>query len=145
MEIKGYHEQKKEQVQVAKTGLGVIKAVRDDNLPNPLISADDLQTINKREEKFQRILENPKQAADQKALEISNMVAQIKEVGLSPQNPAVVNWAEQELGVSANEFGKLLRNSETPQEAQNNVLELMEAPKELIDTSIKNSSVKKKV
>ncbi len=92
MEIKGYHEQKKEQVQVAKTGLRVIK-----------------------------------------------------EVGLSPQNPAVVNWAEQELGVSANEFGKLLRNSETPQEAQNNVLELMEAPKELIDTSIKNSSVKKKV
>lgn len=143
MGIKKYHEQKKEQVQIAKTGLEVIEEVSKDVSSNSLISADELKNLNTRKKKFQNVLENPRQAANRKVLEISNIVAQIKEVGLSSENPAVANWAEQELGIGAEEFDEMLKSSRTSEEIQNNILEMMEVPRNLIEKSTRDSAKKK--
>lgn len=146
VEIKNYNMKKEEQIQIAEDGLKIIEEVsKEDSRNLPMFDDNNnLKSIKEKKEEFEFILENPEQAAKQKILEAANTVAQIKEVGLDSENPAVANWAEQELGLNSNELGKILKQGKTPKEVQNNVLELMDAPRELLEKSTTNP-VKKKV
>lgn len=137
MEIKKYKDTKKEQVESAEVGLNIIEEVKEIEYEDELMGIASSKNIMEKQEEFKSILEDPDEAAKQKVVDIAFTVAQIKEVGLNPNDPVVSNWVEQELGVNSNEFSEILNNSDTPEEVHKDVLELMEAPKEIIEEADK--------
>ena len=68
------------------------------------------------------------------------MAAEIKKIGLEPDNPIVENWAMKDLGIGSLELEKILSSNSTPEEVKKEILKKMDAPKELIENAIKEKS-----
>lgn len=135
MEIKKFDEIKEETIEQATTTLELIEQAKEINAVRP----NDLD-IKEQEQKLFNVLENPEEAVKEQVSTLASTAAQIKEVGLPPDNPAVSDWLEQELGINSTEFTKILNDNSTPQDVEKDILKRMEAPKDLIDNVAKSNS-----
>lgn len=81
---------------------------------------------------LKRIVSNPYEATKKEVSAIASTVAEIKETGMSPEEKVVSTWVKKELGITPDEFGTILNNADTPEEAKISILEKMDAPKEMI-------------
>lgn len=134
MEIKKFDEIKEEKVEQAATTLELIEQVKENSIkPNDL-------DIKEQEKILSNVLENPEEAVKEQVSALASTAAQIKEVGLPPDNPVVSNWLEQELGINSTEFTEILNDNDTPQDVEKDILKRMEAPKDLIDNVTKSNS-----
>lgn len=134
MEIKKFDEIKEEKVEQAATTLELIEQVKENSVkPNDL-------DIKEQEKILSNVLENPEEAVKEQVSALASTAAQIKEVGLPPDNPVVSNWLEQELGINSTEFTEILNDNDTPQDVEKDILKRMEAPKDLIDNVTKSNS-----
>ena len=134
MEIKKFDEIKEETVEQATTTLELIEQAKEINAVRP----NDLD-IKEQEKILFNVLENPEEAVKEQVSTLASTAAQIKEVGLPPDNPAVSDWLEQELGINSIEFTEILNDNSTPQDVEKDILKRMEAPKDLIDNVTKSN------
>lgn len=134
MEIKKFDEIKEETVEQATTTLELIEQAKEINAVRP----NDLD-IKEQEQILFNVLENPEEAVKEQVSTLASTAAQIKEVGLPPDNPAVSDWLEQELGINSIEFTEILNDNSTPQDVEKDILKRMEAPKDLIDNVTKSN------
>lgn len=132
MEVKKFKEIKKEKIESAKETLNIIEQV------SCLGSLTTKMKEQKQEAK--EILENPTEFAKKEVELISDMAAEIKKIGLEPDNPIVENWAKKDLGIGSPELEKILESNSTPKEVKKEILKKMEAPKELIENAIKEKN-----
>ena len=134
MEIKKFDEIKEEKVEKAANALELIEQAKEINAVKPSDS-----NIRKQEIILSNVIENPDDAVKEQVSTLASTAAQIKEVGLPPENPVVSDWLEQELGINSTEFKKILKSNDTPQEVEIDILERMEAPQDLIDNAAKST------
>ena len=100
--------------------------------------------VLKEAEKLKEILENPYETTKNEVVSIALIAAEIKETGLEADHPIVKEWTEKELGIGTDEFSEILDNVETPEEVKLDILEKMEAPKDVIKEAIKSDKNKTK-
>lgn len=134
MEIKKFDEIKEEKVEKAANALELIEQAKEINAVKPNDS-----NIREQEIILSNVIENPDDAVKEQVFALASTAAQIKEVGLPPENPVVSDWLEQELGINSTEFKKILKSNDTPQEVEIDILERMEAPQDLIDNAAKST------
>lgn len=124
MEVKKFKEIEKEKIESAKETLNIIERVS---------CLGGLTTkMKEQKQEAKKILENPTEFAKKEVELISDMAAEIKKIGLEPDNPIVENWAKKDLGIGSPELEKILESNSTPKEVKKEILKKMEAPKDLI-------------
>ncbi len=126
MKIKKFDEKQAEKIENAKQSLKVIDEIASIGSVSP--------DIKKQSVEINEVLEDPYVSTKNDVKNIVETVAQIKEVGLNPEDPTVEKWAKKELGINGKELNSILKNNETPEEVKKEVLEKMEAPDELIES-----------
>lgn len=124
MEIKTFKEKQKEKLENAKFIIETAK--KTETVIPELVDLKD-------------VVKNPYESTKKDVKDIANMAAEIYDIGLDAENPAVRNWAKQELGISSKDFGEILDNADTKDEVKKNILVEMEAPKEIIEEVVNNN------
>ena len=123
MSIKTFEKKKQAKIDFAKKLI--------ENFGEEEIGAKELKALKK-------IVKNSYEITAKEVNGIAMAVAEIKEVGLSPNNPVVATWAKKELGISCSELSEIIENVDTPEEAKLSILEKMDAPKEMIKKAKKD-------
>lgn len=130
MEVKKFVEIKQEKIEAAKDTLDIIEQV----------DYTSSLTIEMKEQEAKEVLDDPTEYTKKEVEIIADMAAEIKEVGLEPDNPIVEDWAKQELGIASSDLKEILEGNSTPEEVKQDVLKKMEAPKELIKKAKKEKN-----
>lgn len=135
MKIKKFNDKKQEKIKNAKETLKVIDQIASSGMLPP--------SIEEKSKKMEKVLEDPYTSTKKDVDNLVTTIAQIKETGLSPQDPTVENWTKKELGINGEDLNTIFENNDTPEEVKKEILEKMEAPEELVNKVEEEINVKK--
>lgn len=125
MEIKTFDEKVKD---LEKTINEALNVINEENISLP-----------QEEKRLNDMLDNTYDIVKDEVVEIASTVAIIKESGFNVDAPPVSEWAKEKLNIAPNELGTFLDKTNNKEEAVQKILNIMEAPQDVVSEVVGNN------